>query len=101
MAPVHKPINRSTTFASLLSTSPPVGPVVLLNIISIPPEADKSAFLETWLRSAKVLKRAPGYISKQLHESIGEGNFLVNYAGMGEQRRLKERFGFARVLGSV
>ncbi|KAK7713067.1 hypothetical protein SLS63_012212 [Diaporthe eres] len=89
MAPVHKPIDRSTTFASLLSTSPPVGPVVLLNIISIPPGADKSAFLETWRRSAEVLKKAPGYISTQLHDSIGEGNFLVNYAVWENNEDLK------------
>jgi heme-degrading monooxygenase HmoA len=90
MAPTHKPIDRSTTFASLLSTSPPVGPIVLLNIISIPPGADKSAFLETWRRSAEVLKKAPGYISTQLHEAIGEGNFLVNYAVWETNENLKD-----------
>lgn len=90
MAPVHKPIDRSTTFASLLPTSPPVGPVVLLNIISIPPGADKSAVLETWRRSAEVLKKAHGYISTQLHEAIGDGNFLVNYAVWENNQDLKD-----------
>ncbi|WYZ36227.1 hypothetical protein EsH8_XI_000110 [Colletotrichum jinshuiense] len=89
MAPTHHPIDRSTTFQSLLGTNPPVGPVVLLNVISIPPGADKEAFLETWRRSAEVLKKAPGYISTQLHHAIGDGNFIVNYAVWENNEYLK------------
>ncbi|KAF7593912.1 hypothetical protein BBP40_010614 [Aspergillus hancockii] len=80
MAPIHKPLEHSTNFKSMLSTSPPVGPVVLLNVISIPPGTDRASFLETWSRTAEVLKKAPGYISTQLHSAIGDGNFVVNYA---------------------
>ncbi|KAK2772137.1 hypothetical protein CKAH01_14042 [Colletotrichum kahawae] len=90
MAPVHKPIDRSTTFASLLSTTPLVGPVVLLNVTSIPPGTDKAAFLVTWRRSAEVLKKAPGYISTQLHHAIGDGNFIVNYAVWENNDYLKD-----------
>ncbi|KAJ5376411.1 hypothetical protein N7509_013297 [Penicillium cosmopolitanum] len=64
MAPIHKPLDRSTTFDAMLSVSPAVGPVVLLNIISLPQEQI----------------RTPGYISTQLHGAIGDGNFIVNYA---------------------
>lgn len=80
MAPIHKAIDKSTNFMEMLATNPPVAPVVLLNIISIPEEADKQSFLDTWARSAEVLKKAPGYISTQLHHAIGDGNFIVNYA---------------------
>lgn len=80
MAPIHKPLDRSTTFEAMLTTKPPVRPVVLLNVISIPQGADKELFLKTWRRTGEILKNAPGYISTQLHHAIGDGNFIVNYA---------------------
>lgn len=89
MAPTHKPLDRSTTFDAMLSVTPTVGPVVLLNIISLPPGADKNSFLKTWSRTADVLKKAPGYISTQLHSAIGEGNFIVNYAVWENNEDLK------------
>ncbi|KAL3470505.1 hypothetical protein BJX99DRAFT_48442 [Aspergillus californicus] len=89
MAPIHKPLDTSTTFAEMLSTSPTVGPVVLLNVISIPSGADKEKFLKTWRRSGEVLKKAPGYISTQLHHAIGDGNFIVNYAVWENNEDLK------------
>ncbi|KAJ5195731.1 hypothetical protein N7449_006210 [Penicillium cf. viridicatum] len=55
MVPIHNPLDRFTTFEAMLSVSPAIGPVVLLN-------------------------KAPGYISTQLHSAIGDGNFIVNYA---------------------
>ena len=84
MAPIHKPLDRSTTFEAMLSVNPAVGPVVLLNVISLPPGADKESFLKTWRRTADVLKTAPGYISTQLHDAIGDGNFIVNYYAVWE-----------------
>ncbi|KAJ5747114.1 uncharacterized protein N7511_008810 [Penicillium nucicola] len=89
MAPIHKPLDPSTTFDTMLSTSPPVGPVVLLNIISLPPGADKESFLETWRCASEVLKKAPGYISTQLHHALGHGNFIVNYAIWEDNETLK------------
>jgi heme-degrading monooxygenase HmoA len=90
MAPTHKPLDHSTTFDAMLSTNPPVGPVVLLNIISIPPGADKESFLKTWRHTGEVLKTAPGYISTQLHHPIGDGNFIVNYAIWENNEDLKK-----------
>ncbi|CAI7567423.1 unnamed protein product [Penicillium pancosmium] len=89
MAPIHIPLDRSTTFDAMLSVSPAVGPVVLLNIISLPPGADKESFLKTWTRTADFLKVAPGYISTQLHGAIGDGNFIVNYAVWENNEDLK------------
>ncbi|GAQ08085.1 hypothetical protein ALT_5406 [Aspergillus lentulus] len=89
MAPTHKPLDTSTTFEAMLSTNPPVGPIVLLNVISIPRGADKESFLKTWRRTGEVLKKAPGYISTQLHQAIGDGNFIVNYAVWESNEDLK------------
>ncbi|KAK7177386.1 hypothetical protein PSPO01_16569 [Paraphaeosphaeria sporulosa] len=89
MPPVHVPIDRSTTFDAQLSHTPTTGPVVLINVISIPPTADIAAFLATWRRSAEVLKEAPGYISTQLHRAIGDGRFVINYAVWESNETLK------------
>lgn len=89
MAPIHKPLDRSTTFEAMLSVSPAVGPIVLLNVISLPAGADRESFLKTWTRTADVLKRAPGCISTQLHSAIGDGNFIVNYAVWENNEDLK------------
>ncbi|KAJ5822574.1 hypothetical protein N7447_004914 [Penicillium robsamsonii] len=89
MAPIHKPLDRSTTFETMLSISPALGPVVLLNIISLHPGVDKKSFLKTWSHTADVLKKAPGDISTQLHSAIGDGNFIVNYAVWENNEDLK------------
>ncbi|OQE17746.1 hypothetical protein PENFLA_c023G06861 [Penicillium flavigenum] len=62
MAAIHKPLDRSTTFEPMLSVNPAVGPIVLLNIISLPRGVDKESFLKI-CRTADALKTAPGYIS--------------------------------------
>ncbi|GKZ38134.1 hypothetical protein AbraIFM66950_010104 [Aspergillus brasiliensis] len=80
MIPTHVPLDKSTTFEAMLLADPPVGPVVLLNVISVPPGTDNELLLKTWRRTAEILKKAPGYISTQLHSAIGDGNFIVNYA---------------------
>ncbi|KAB8228841.1 hypothetical protein ETB97_002411 [Aspergillus alliaceus] len=98
MAPTHKPLDQSTTFKDMLSTDPPVAPVVLLNVISIPSGTDKALFLQTWRRSAEVLKKAPGYISTQLHTAIGDGNFIVNYAVWENNEDLKNALALPEFL---
>jgi heme-degrading monooxygenase HmoA len=89
MPPLHVPIDRSTTFGAQLSHEPTTGPVVLINVISIPSGTDWAAFLETWRQSAEVLKKAPGYISTQLHRAIGDGSFIINYAVWESNETLK------------
>lgn len=86
MAPVslaptvsHQQLDSRITFVEQLAQSPPVGPVVLMNVISIPDGADYDQFLDTWRKSGNILKKQPGYISTQLHRSL-DGHFLVNYA---------------------
>lgn len=89
MAPSHPPLDISTTFEAMLSTSPPVGPVVLLNVISIPPGIEKDSFLKIWRRTGLILTKAPGHISTQLHHAIGDGNFITNYAVWENNEDLK------------
>ncbi|KAF2441397.1 antibiotic biosynthesis monooxygenase [Karstenula rhodostoma CBS 690.94] len=89
MPPLHVQLDRSTTFVEQLSHQPTSGPIVLINVISIPPKANVESFLHTWRQSAEVLKAAPGYISTQLHRGIGDGNFLINYAVWESNETLK------------
>ena len=96
MAPVslapnvsHQQLDSRALYVDQLALSPPVGPVVLLNVISIPDGADFDSFLDTWRQSGDVLKSQPGYISTQLHRSL-DGHFLVNYAVWETNEDLKK-----------
>ncbi|KAF7950564.1 hypothetical protein EAE96_007846 [Botrytis aclada] len=75
----HQQLDSRITFADQLSQLPPVGPIVLLNVILIPDGTDYAEFLNTWRKSGDILKKQPGYISTQLHRSLN-GHSLVNYA---------------------
>jgi heme-degrading monooxygenase HmoA len=56
-----------------------VGPVVLINLFTLD-KADEAALLKAWTDDAQFMQRQPGYISTQLHRSIGEGCVYLNYA---------------------
>jgi heme-degrading monooxygenase HmoA len=54
-------------------------PVVLVNIFSVD-AGDVAALLRAWERDALWMKRQPGFISTQLHRSIGDSTVLLNSA---------------------
>ena len=55
------------------------GPVVLVNIFTVDP-SDQEALEKAWRNDALWMKKQPGYISTQLHKSIGESSMYLNYA---------------------
>lgn len=55
------------------------GEVVLVNLFTVDAE-DVDAMLVAWERDANWMKRQPGYVSTQLHRTVGEGNAFLNYA---------------------
>lgn len=55
------------------------GEVVLVNLFTVDAE-DVDAMLAAWERDANWMKRQPGYVSTQLHRTVGEGNAFLNYA---------------------
>jgi heme-degrading monooxygenase HmoA len=54
-------------------------PVVLVNVFTLEP-ADEESFLKVWEDDAAFMKRQPGFISTQLHRTIGESPTYLNYA---------------------
>jgi heme-degrading monooxygenase HmoA len=54
-------------------------PVVLVNVFTLD-KADEQGFLQAWQDDAHFMKRQPGFISTQLHRSIGESPTYLNYA---------------------
>ncbi|KVL13667.1 antibiotic biosynthesis monooxygenase family protein [Burkholderia sp. MSMB1826] len=55
------------------------GPVVMVNLITMATE-DEAAFLTAWTADALFMKRQRGFISKQVHRTIGENPTYLNYA---------------------
>jgi heme-degrading monooxygenase HmoA len=55
------------------------GPVVLLNVFTVDKD-EEQALLEAWHADSQFMKKQPGFISAQLHRSVGEGCSFVNYA---------------------
>jgi heme-degrading monooxygenase HmoA len=56
-----------------------VGPVILINKFNVKPE-DVNQLLKAWAADATYFKQQPGFISAQLHRSIGGSCVFVNYA---------------------
>lgn len=52
---------------------------MLVNVFTLD-KADEQSFLQAWQADADFMKRQPGYISTQLHRSIGESPTYLNYA---------------------
>ena len=70
-------MDATVTFADQVSDDG--GPVILVNIFTVPAE-DADRLVAAWTGDAAVMKRQPGLISTQLHRGIaGSGTFL-NYA---------------------
>ena len=55
------------------------GPVVLVNVFTIPPGRLDDA-ITVWAEDAAFMKRQPGFISTQLHRGTAGSNVLVNVA---------------------
>lgn len=55
------------------------GEVVLVNLFTVDAE-DVDAMLAAWEHDANWMRRQPGYVSTQLHRTVGDGNAFLNYA---------------------
>jgi quinol monooxygenase YgiN len=66
-----------------------VGPIVLINKFNAKPE-EADQFLKAWAADAAYFKSQPGFISAQLHRSIGGSGTFINYAGWEFAAQLKK-----------
>lgn len=55
------------------------GPLILINKFNVEP-GEVEQFLKTWQEEATLFKAQSGFISAQLHQSIGGSTVFVNYA---------------------
>ncbi|MFF3911420.1 antibiotic biosynthesis monooxygenase family protein [Streptomyces sp. NPDC001848] len=55
------------------------GPVVLFNTFVVPQD-EIEHFMRGWTAISAFMKRQPGFISTQLHRTVGSDNVLVNVA---------------------
>ncbi|RHZ67381.1 uncharacterized protein CDV56_109607 [Aspergillus thermomutatus] len=77
------------------------GPVVLTNTFTIP-EGKVEEAIETWRKTAEILKFCPGYISTQLHRGVSS-RILINVAVWDSAHHLRDglnRENFKAVLAS-
>jgi heme-degrading monooxygenase HmoA len=65
------PIDRQLAVAA--------SPVILVNVITVD-AADVESLLKAWERDALWMKKQPGFISTQLHRSVGDSCVFMNYA---------------------
>jgi heme-degrading monooxygenase HmoA len=71
-------LDPRTTLAAQLATSTE-GPVVLVNVFTV--EANEAeALVVAWADDAAWFKAQPGFISAQLHQSVGSRTSFFNYA---------------------
>jgi quinol monooxygenase YgiN len=66
-----------------------VGPIVLINKFNVKPE-EADQFLKAWADDAAYFKSQPGFISAQLHRSIGGSGTFINYAVWESTAQLKK-----------
>jgi heme-degrading monooxygenase HmoA len=85
-----KPLDESCPIHQQLGED--VSPVVLVNIFNVAPE-DVDALTKAWEEDANWMKRQPGYISTQLHRSIGASCVFMNYAVWESVSHFKDAFG--------
>ncbi|GIJ92132.1 hypothetical protein Asppvi_011108 [Aspergillus pseudoviridinutans] len=77
------------------------GPVVLTNTFTIP-EGRMDEAIETWRKTAEILRFCPGYISTQLHRGVSS-HILINVAVWDSAHHLRDglnREDFKAVLAS-
>jgi heme-degrading monooxygenase HmoA len=72
-----RPLDPAFPIYQQLSSS--ASPVTLVNVFTIDAE-DIPALLKAWEADANWMKMQPGYISTQLHRSVGESCLFLNYA---------------------
>jgi heme-degrading monooxygenase HmoA len=68
-----------------------VGPVILLNKFTVPPE-EVDQFLKVFEDTTKKFKQQPGFISAQLHRGIGGSNTFFNYVVWESAELFKQAF---------
>ena len=67
------------------------GPVVLVNIFTLD-KTDEPVLLQARQDDAEFMKRQPGFISTQLHRSIGDSATFLNYALWESTARFRAAF---------
>jgi heme-degrading monooxygenase HmoA len=77
MAAKREELDAHVTYAEQLEQA--AGPVVLINIFSVPPD-DAERFPDLWRENAAYMKRQPGFISSQLHRGLAGSGAFVNVA---------------------
>jgi heme-degrading monooxygenase HmoA len=70
-------VDKYTTLGEQMLSE--VGPVVLINTLSVAPE-DEEQFLAAWKGDAAVMQKQPGFISAQMHRGIAGSMSFLNYA---------------------
>jgi len=94
-----RPFDEKVPIFQQLGTE--VSPVILVNVFYVA-EADIPALLKAWEHDANWMKKQPGYISTQLHQSIGGSTVFLNYAVWESVAHFRAAFNhtdFKRSLG--
>jgi heme-degrading monooxygenase HmoA len=82
-------MDESATIKSQLEED--VGPVILLNKFTVPPE-EVDQFLKEFEDTTKLFKQQPGFISAQLHRGIGGSSTFFNYVVWESAEHFKQAF---------
>jgi quinol monooxygenase YgiN len=82
-------MDENVTLKSQLEEN--VGPVVVLNKFTMKSE-DVDQFLKVFEDTTKLFKQQPGFISAQVHSSIGGSNIFFNYVVWESAEHLKRAF---------
>ncbi|MEW6111524.1 MAG: antibiotic biosynthesis monooxygenase family protein [Thermodesulfobacteriota bacterium] len=77
-----------------------VSPVILINIFHVACD-DVDALLKAWEADANWMKKQPGFISTQLHRSIGGSCVFLNYAVWESVAHFREAFSHPEFRSSL
>jgi quinol monooxygenase YgiN len=66
-----------------------MSPVILINKFNVHPDKVEQ-FLKDWAEDAVTFKRQQGFVSAQLHKSVGKSSVFVNYAVWESMEGYKE-----------
>ncbi|SEF04335.1 Heme-degrading monooxygenase HmoA [Streptomyces sp. 3213] len=84
-------LDRSAPYLARLQGSDDGQSVTLINtFVVLEGEIDKA--LDTWRRDSTVMRTKPGFISTQLHRSIGDSRVLTNVAVRESLTALRNAF---------
>lgn len=91
-------IDKHVTFQKQLKED--TGPLVLINSYSVDPK-EVDEFLKAFATVSEVFKRAPGFISAQLHRGIGGSGTFVNYSVWESMAEFRKTFSDDEVKTSL